>query len=91
MRGVSSTPCPRCGVGRLHRSRGLAPVRLLAAFVRLRRYRCRSCGYVTWQRTPHAAIASTPKLRRRLVVLAGIVIAVGAFAGLSVIYLTGAP
>jgi hypothetical protein len=69
----------------------MAPVRWLASFVRVRRYRCRGCGYVIWRRTPHSAIASTPKLRRRLVVLAGVVLAVGAFAGLSVIYLTGAP
>jgi hypothetical protein len=91
MRGVSSIPCPRCGAGHLHRSRGMAPLRWLASFVRVRRYRCRACGAVTWQRTTHATIANTPKRRRRLVILAGVVIAVGAFAGLSVIYLAGAP
>jgi hypothetical protein len=91
MRRVSGAPCPRCGASRLHRSRSLAPVRWLARFVGLRRYRCRSCGYIGWRRRPHEAFASTPKLRRRLFLLTGIVVAVGALAGLSVVYLTGAP
>jgi hypothetical protein len=91
MRGVSALPCPRCGAARLHRSRGLAGLRWLTSFVGVRRYRCRGCGAATWQRTTHATVASTPKRRRRLVILAGVVIAVGAFAGLSVIYLAGAP